>query len=514
MFKTSGCITLTILASLLAFSLIAQETLATSEKNGSSKDLAIVKDCLKEEIAETLHDITVNGKEFQYKAIAGNLILRNEQHLPKASIFYTAYFKEGVKDTTDRPIVFCFNGGPGSSAVWLHIGLFGPRRVLMNEQGEGLPPYQVVNNEYSILDLADLVFIDPVSTGLSRAAPGEDAKQFHGVEEDIQSIGDFIRQFITTYERWDSPKLLAGESYGTTRAAGLAEHLHEDQHIYINGVILISSVLNFQTLYDCSKGNDLPYPLYLPTYVATAWYHQKLNEDFQKDLNKALEEAKQFALTDYTLALMQGDKIPPSDYERTVQKLAYFTGLSPDFIARSNLRVNPYRSCMELLRTKNLTIGRFDSRFTGESLETSCDFPSYDPSFEAITGAFTAAFNQYLIKDLKVKSDREYKILAPINSDWNFNKAKNQFLNMSEPLHDVMIKNKKLKVFVGSGYFDLATPFFATDYTFNHLRLTPDLQKNIAMHYYDAGHMMYIQKKSLDQMRKDLETWIRSAILP
>lgn len=493
----------------LTYGLAAEELNPAAEKNAISEVMP-PKDFLKEETSETSHSVTINGVELHYRAIAGNLLLKNEQHKPNASIFYIAYFKDDVKDNSKRPIIFCFNGGPGSSSVWLHMGIFGPRRVLLSEEGESIPPYEVIDNDYSILDLADLVFIDPVSTGYSRAAPGEDLKQFHGVDEDIESIGKFIRQFITYYERWDSPKLLAGESYGTTRAAGLAGHLHDDQRIYLNGIILISSVLNFQTLYDYDKGNDLPYPLYLPTYTATAWYHKKLAGDLQKDLKKTLEEVKQFALTDYSVALMKGSSLGKEENAKIVQKLAAYTGLSPEFIERSNLRINPYRYNMELLRSKNLVIGRFDTRITGDALETSCDYPNYDPSANAIAGAFTAAFNQYARKELKVKNNQEYKILADINSTWNYSKATNQFLNMSETLHDVMIKNKALKVFVGSGYYDMATPFFASDYTFNHLRLTPSLQKHVNMYFYEAGHMMYIQKASLVKMKNDLDNWMKT----
>jgi carboxypeptidase C (cathepsin A) len=484
------------------------QTAASQEK----KEDFTAPNALKEESSVTSHRVTIGGDEVHYKAIAGNLLLRNDQHLPKASIFYVAYFKDDVKDLSDRPIIFCFNGGPGSSSVWLHMGILGPKRVELTEEGAVIPPYQVVNNEYSLLDMADLVFIDPVSTGYSRAAPGEDAKQFHGVDEDIQSIGEFIRQFITFYERWDSPKFLAGESYGTTRAAGLAEHLHDEQNIYLNGIILISSVLNFQTAFDYDNGNDLPYPLYLPTYAATAWYHKKLNPDLQKDFNKTLEEAKQFAVTDYTLALMKGDGISKEEKAKIVQKLSLYTGLKPEFIERSNLRINPSRFSMELLRDKNLTVGRFDSRIVGNPLDTSCDYPSYDPSFNDVIGVFTAAFNQYVRKDLQVKNEIEYKILADINGNWNFSKvASNQFLNMSSKLHDVMLKNEKLRVFVGSGYYDLALPYFATDYTFSHLRLPANLYGNIQKYYYPAGHMMYTQKESLIKLRNDLAEWMKNS---
>lgn len=510
MLKKLYCIACLSVFSILTLS--AQETTnssTTSKEKTAPKEVQVKETAsLKEDVSETNHSVTINGVELHYKAIAGNLILKNENDNPKASIFYIAYFKEDTKDNSQRPLIFCFNGGPGSSSVWLHMGIFGPRRVLLNEEGESNPPYQLVNNEYSILDLADLVFIDPVSTGYSRPAPGEDAKQFHGVDEDIESIGQFVRQFITRYERWDSPKLLAGESYGTTRAAGLAAHLHDEENIFLNGVILISSILNFQTLYDYDKGNDLPYPLFLPTMTATAWYHKRLADHLQSDFNRTLEMVKEFASTDYTLALMKGDKLSPEERSKIVQKIALFTGLSQDFIEKSNLRINPYRFSVELLKSKNLVVGRFDSRITGDSLDTACYTSSYDPSFDAVIGAFAASFNQYVRKELKVKEDREYKVLANIHTAWNYSKATNQFLNLSETLHDVMTKNTALKVFVGSGYFDMATPFFGTDYTFDHLRLVPRLQKNVSKYYYNAGHMMYIQKASLTKMKKDLAEWM------
>ncbi|KIC74617.1 hypothetical protein DB41_II00020 [Neochlamydia sp. TUME1] len=480
-----------------------------AEEKADKKEEGSITLCLKEIISETRHQILINNIEIPYKAIAGNILLRNDQSKPKASISYIAYFKEEVLEPAARPLIFCFNGGPGSSSIWLHVGVFGPRRVLLSDEGEGVFPYQVIDNPHSLLDLADLVFIDPISTGYSRVASGEDAKQFHGVDEDIESLGEFVRQFITQYERWNSPKLLAGESYGTTRAAGLAGYLHDELNIYLNGMILISSVLNFQTLNDYNEGNDLPYPLYLPTYTATAWYHKKLGENLQGDLDKTLEIVKDFALTDYTSALMKGDSLSAHEYAKIVAQLADYTGLSPEFIKKANLRISPQRFSKELLRAQDLIVGRFDSRFKGEALNSCNDYPSYDPSFDAIAGTFTAAFNQYIRKELKIKNDQEYKILANLHSTWNYSKYTNQFLNMSTALRNVMTQNKALKVFVGSGYYDLATPFFATDYTFNHLRLASDLQSRASIHYYPAGHMMYVQKSSLIKMKEDISRWMK-----
>lgn len=469
------------------------------------------KEWLPESSSESSQSVTINGNDLHYKAVAGNILLKDEQQHCKASIFYVAYFKEDVPNPSKRPLIFCFNGGPGSSSVWLHMGAFGPRRVISNVN-KNVTSFEIIPNEYSLLDLADLVFIDPVSTGYSCVAPGEDIKNYCGVDEDITSIGDFIRLFITKYERWESPKLLAGESYGTTRAAGLAKHLHNTQNIYLDGLILISSALNFQTIFDFDKGNDLPYPLFLPTYAATAYHHKKLsNQENQKTLDDLLKEVKEFAYTSYTIALMKGNTLAPEEKKRIVQKLVDYTGLTPEFIERSNLRINPYRFSMELLRPQNLVLGRFDSKIVGFALDSSADYPGYDPSFNDVSGIYTAAFNQYLRQELKVKNDQEYKILSEsVNTSWNYTKATNKFLNMSLAIQDVLKKNNHLKIFAANGYFDMVTPFTSLDYTVNHLAIAPVLQKNITLRYYDAGHMVYLYETSLMKLKNDLDNWIKT----
>lgn len=459
---------------------------------------------------ETLHTVKIHGNELKYKAQVGNIVLKDEKGKAKGSIFYIEYTKEDVEDNSKRPITFCFNGGPGSSSVWLHLGTFGPRRVDLEKDEDGYtnPPYQLIDNEYSILDLTDLVFIDPISTGYSREAPGEEAKQFHGYEEDIKSIGEFIRIFTTRRQRWDSPKYIAGESYGTTRAAGLAGHLHNELNMYINGIILVSSILNFQTIHDSNGGNDFPYILYLPSYTATAWYHEKLPDDLQKNLETALNEAEDFALNEYALALLQGDLLSEEKSNQIIEKLARYTGLSKEFIMHSNLRISTSRFTKELLREKMLTIGRFDSRLTGIDSDSAGESTEYDPSLNDIIGAFTATFNHYVRKELNWKSEDEYKILTSVGP-WNWGSASSQCLNAAETLREVMTKNPALKVFVASGYFDLATPYFATEYTFHHLGLNPHLKENIKMHYYNAGHMMYTEFSSLIKLKEDLAIWMQ-----
>lgn len=462
------------------------------------------KEEVKEDSSVTTNTIKINGVDLSYKATAGNYAIRNKEGAAKATIFYIAYTKEGVEDKKERPITFCFNGGPGSSSVWLHLGILGPKRVFLSDKGFGMQPFHLVDNEFSILDVTDLVFIDPVSTGFSRATAGEDAKQFHGVEEDVNSVAEFIRLYTTRNERWESPKFVAGESYGTTRAAALAGNLHDKHHMILDGILLISTVLNFQTMSLSQPGNDLPYILYLPSFTATAWYHKKLPPKLLENFDKTMELAQNFALNEYSHALMLGDRLEKEHKQKIVQQVADLTGLSPAYVEGSNLRVNMYRYVKELLRDRNRTTGRFDSRFEGIDSDSCGETFEYDPSFEAIVGAFTATFNEYVRAELGWKCDHEYAILANV-SPWNYGSAaSNQYLNVAETLRDVMTRNPDLGVFVGSGYYDLATPYFATDYTFTHLGLDPSLRSHVTMKIYKGGHMMYINKETLEEMKGDL----------
>jgi carboxypeptidase C (cathepsin A) len=467
----------------------------------------------KEHLSETKHTLTVGGVKLEYTATAGNLLLKEESGKVKASIFFVAYTKNGVTDSASRPITFAFNGGPGSSAVWLHLGAFGPKRVLLGKGGEALPPpYRLVLNDNTLLDLTDLVFIDPVSTGYSRAVPGQDAKKFHGVREDIESVGDFIRLYVTRFGRWDSPKFLAGESYGTTRAAGLASYLQDHHGMNLNGIILVSMVLNFQTI-RFDDGNDLPYPLFLPSYTATAWYHKRLPAELQAlPLAKALEEAEHFALTDYTLALMKGDKLTDGERQEAAAKLSRYTGLSPKFLLRNNLRVTMARFGAELLREQRRSVGRYDSRYTGIELDAAGGRPDYDPSYTAVQGAFTACLNQYLKGELKYQSDLPYEILTGRVQPWSFKEAANRYLNVSGSLRQAMTRNPSLRVFVASGYYDLATPFLASKYTVDHLGLAPSMSDHVTMAYYQAGHMMYVNQPCHRQLKRDLAAFYQSAL--
>ena len=468
---------------------------------------------LEEKSSKTEHSIQINGQTLQYTAVAGTYVLKKEDGTPTASIFYTAYTKNGVTDLAQRPLTFAFNGGPGSSSVWLHLGSLGPKRVMMDADGKPTPPpYRFADNPYTLLDLTDLVFIDPVSTGYSRAAVEGDAKNFHGITGDINSVGDFIRLYTSRNERWASPKFLAGESYGTTRAAALSGRLQDALGINLNGIVLLSAVLNFGTI-SFDPGNDLPYILYVPTYTAAAWYHKKLPKDLQDaGLLKAIEESKRFASGAYTLALFKGDSITAEERATVVKNLARLTGLSTKFVEECNLRVRPGRFRKELLRDQRLTLGRYDSRLEGVDEDSAGERPDYDASYASVQGAFTAAWNQYVRTELKFETDLPYEVLTDRVQPWSFKEYENRYVNVADTLHDAMTQNSALRVFIANGYYDLATPYLATEYTFGHLNLDPKLHEHVSMGFYEAGHMMYTQLKSLEKLKQDVSRFMTSAL--
>ncbi len=497
--------TLCLLLVMLTHAAQGQDT----AKRAKPKPEAPKAEEFKDRLVTTRHSITLGSAKLEYDATAGQLVLKTEDDKPRASVFFTAYTKPDVKDPTTRPVTFLFNGGPGSSSVWLHLGAFGPRRVVFSEDGKKVaPPYRLVDNEATLLDLTDLVFVDPVSTGYSRIAPGQDGKQFHGVQEDIAANADFIRLYVSRFRRWDSPKYLAGESYGTTRCAGLVAHLQDQDGMNFNGVILISAVLNFQTL-RFNEGNDLPYILYLPAYTATAWYHKKLSGELQGDLHKAVAAAEKFALGEYSQALMKGSQLSEDAQRQTARQLARLTGLTEDYVIRSNLRIDAGRFRKELLRNEDKTVGRFDSRFVGYDLDNVGEYPDYDPSYAIVQGPFTALINQYLRDDLKYETDRTYRILTGKVQPWSFGQATNRYLNVAPRLRQAMTKNPALRLFVANGRYDLATPPFATRYTLDHLGLRRSLTGNVTVEHYPAGHMMYLEPSSLVKIKQDLTKFLR-----
>jgi carboxypeptidase C (cathepsin A) len=466
-----------------------------------------------ETLSKTSHTILINEEKIDYHVTTGTIILKEEDveegEKQKASIFYVAYTKDGAP--ISRPVTFSFNGGPGSSSVWLHLGVLGPKRVLMTDHGEPIgPPFKLVENEFSLLDKTDLVFIDPVSTGYSRTVPKEKPDQFHTVQKDIESVGEFIRIWTTRNERWNSPKFLIGESYGTTRAAGLAGYLHQRVGMYLNGIMFVSSILNFLTA-SFDEGNDLPYILFLPSYTASAWYHKKLDGELQKDLKSAVDMARSFALNEYALALMKGNQLKGEERESIAKKLAEFTGLSEKYIQGTNLRINIHRFCKELLRKEGETIGRFDSRLKGFDRDNVGETHEIDPSYAVILGPYTSAMYDYVRRDLNYETDLPYEILKSLYQSWKYDDYQNHYVNTAKDLRIGFQLHPGLKVIVCNGYYDMATPFLATEYTFNHIPLPSSVQENIKMTYYEAGHMMYLHRESLEQLAMDLRRFVDAA---
>ena len=459
---------------------------------------------------ETKHSLTIGGVKVDYTATAGTLSLKDPEGKKTAEIFYIAYTKDNPAEAGKRPLTFSFNGGPGSSSVWMHMGLLGPKRVKLRDDGFAVPPpYELVENEFSLLDETDLVFIDPVGTGYSRAAKPEESKNFWGLNEDAKSVGEFIRLYVTKHSRWPSPKFLIGESYGTTRAAALSGELLRAHRMNLNGIMLVSTVLNFQTLWGGS-GNDLPNVLYLPSFTATAWYHKKLPDDLlKKPLTEVLAEAEKFASGDYNRALLLGAGLPAAQRAGIVKQMARLTGLSESFVDAANLRVSLSRFNAELLRDKRLVIGRFDSRYTSTVRDPLSEGAERDPSADAIFSAYASTFNHYVRNDLKFEDDRSYNILASVGK-WNWD-AENEFADVSETLAESMTTNPYLKVHVSNGYYDMATPYFASRYTFNHLIVHPDVAKNVTHDDYTAGHMMYLNLPDLKKQKADLAKFVKMA---
>jgi carboxypeptidase C (cathepsin A) len=467
-----------------------------------------------ETTSRTNHEITVNGTKIPYIATAGTLLLKKEDGKPWATMFYVAYTRSDAPDPAKRPLTFCFNGGPGSSSVWLHLGALGPKRVEMGPDGAPpAPPYHLVDNQDTALEFTDLVFIDPVTTGYSREAPGESAAQFHGFEGDLKSVSEFIRLYSVRADRWASPKFLAGESYGTTRAAALSQYLLRNDGIYLNGITLISSVLNFATI-SFAPGNDLPYELYLPSYTATAWYHRKLSGDLQTSLEKAIGEARRFAEGEYAAALMKGDKLTAPEHAAIVKQLARLTGLSAAFIEESNLRIPPARFEKELLRNERRTLGRYDSRLEGQDADAAGDRPGYDPSYASVQGVYTATFNDYIRTELKYETDLTYEVLTDKVSPWSYKEFENRYVNVADMLRDAMTQNQNLRVEIANGYYDLATPFFATEYTVSHLGLEPALAGHVSLSYCEAGHMLYTKQTCLDSLRATMANFYQKSAPP
>ncbi|MEL6323654.1 MAG: peptidase S10 [Pseudomonadota bacterium] len=453
---------------------------------------------------------TFGGERVSYEVVLSETVLSDDGE-ETAAIFSTAYLRSGVSDYERRPITFFFNGGPGSSSVWLHMGAFGPKRVAIpsDAKDDGAPPFPIVDNPHALLDVTDIVFIDPVGTGFSKALGDAEPDEFWGVHEDAASIAQFIRQWISENGRWNSPKFLGGESYGTLRTAAVVRELEGSYNdVSLNGLILVSTVLDMY--HDVTgQGNELAWPILLPTMAATAWYHEAL-DDRPDDLEAFLEEVRAFAEGPYMAALMKGNRLDARERAAVRADLARFTGLSEDYLENANLRVSLPRFQKELLRDRGLTVGRLDSRYTGVDYDRAGDRPDQDPSFVAIDGAYTAALNSYFRSDLNLEMDREYEIISGLGRDWNWDiegPGGGRFMfNVAPYIGTAMRHNSGLRVFNAAGYYDFATPFFSAEFSLTRNGIVPD---RVVMKYYPAGHMMYVHEPSLEDLNEDIRAFIR-----
>jgi carboxypeptidase C (cathepsin A) len=471
----------------------------------------------KEESSITEHSIKIAGQTVPYKATVGSILIKNDKDEPEALIFYTAYTRSDVKDISQRPLAFLYNGGPGSSSIWLHMGSFGPKRVATVNAGVTPPaPYKLEDNPHCLLDKADLVFIDPVGTGFSKAVGKAQDKDFWGVDQDARSLAKFVVTYVNKNNRWNSAKFLIGESYGTFRNAVLANTLQERHGLYLNGLVMVSSVWDLGTI-SFYPGEDLSYILYVPSYAATAWYHKVL-QDRPEHLNPFLDEARAFAKGEYASALVKGDTLTNAEKTAVADKFARFTGLSEDYILKSNLRVKLPQFMLELQRSRGLTTGRLDARFSGPAPNLIGETADYDPQSTAISGAFVAAFNMYVREDLKFGQDREYHLFANFGDnrwDWKHQTGDYAFFpgspNVMLDLASALFTNPKLQVELEDGIYDLATPFMEAEYSTEHLGLPENLQKNLHHKYYEAGHMMYLHDEDLTNLKSNLAAFIDSA---
>ena len=463
---------------------------------------------------ESHHSIVVGGETVEYDAVVGSIILRDDSGSASADLFYTAYFRTNDRQRSNRPVIFSYNGGPGSASFWLHMGIMGPRRVVTPTVGpQGPPPYPIVDNEYTLLDRADIVMIDPVGTGFSHPLGHATGKDFWGLDEDAASLTQFIRRFLSQYRRWNSPRYLLGESYGTTRSAVLSGHLQR-ANIDLNGIVLVSTVLDFNTIL-FPAGANIPYIVNVPSYAVTAAYLDALPDGKPADLEAFMKEVEHWAVTDYASAVLAGNALDAAQRDRVIDQMHRYTGLSRDFLDKANLRVSAPEFEKELLRDRGLVVGRLDARFTGPTGDQLDRTPDHDPQSTAISSAYTSAFNTYVREELGYDGDREY-VPSGRAGPWNWNRGRGRNIgfglsgipNVAPDLAAALERNPKLEVLLVTGIYDLATPYFAAVWTMDHMGLSPDLRDNIQRADFPAGHMMYVEQSLLPDWKATLDAFI------
>lgn len=470
----------------------------------------------KEVLVVTQHGIRIDGREIPYTATVGSILIHDDSGSPAALIYYTAYTRTDARRLDHRPIAFLYNGGPGSASIWLQMGAYGPRRVVVaNAAPAGAAPYRLADNPYSLIDVADMVFIDPVGTGFSHAVGKAQDKDFWGIDRDVRSLARFIAAYVTRHNRWNSPKFLIGESYGTFRSAALANYLQGHDGMYLNGIVLMSSVLDRATN-SFHPGEDLPYILFLPSYAAAAYYHHLLNPQ-PSNLVAFLQQVREFAETKYAEALLRGSRLSATEKSAIAQQISRYTGLSENYLLRDNLRVSLPQFLIELQRKLALTTGRLDARYVGPDDDPLAEYATYDPQSTSIAGAFTAAWQHYLLDELKFKTESSYHVSADFHGHrWNWSHSTGQdygfpgYGNVEPDLVEALLMNPHLQVQVENGYFDLATPFFETEYTMDHLGLPAGLRSHIQLEYYKSGHMMYLREPSLAHLKANVSAFIRA----
>ncbi|MFN8573151.1 MAG: hypothetical protein U0132_13960 [Gemmatimonadaceae bacterium] len=465
-----------------------------------------------EKVSTTSHVARIDGREVRYTATVATIPIRLDNNEIQARMFFVAYTKDG-EDPKSRPVSFLYNGGPGSASIWLHMGSFAPKHVRMADEGfQPAPPFKLEDNPYSLIDATDLVFVDAISTGFSRPAKGVNSAVFHGQEGDIRAFGEFVNGWLTTYNRWSSPKYLIGESYGTIRSAGLSKELQTRHGIDLNGIVLISSLLTYQTL-SPAPSNDVAWASMIETFTADAWYHKALPADLQaKTIKQVVDESRTFAWGEYMAALTKGNTLTDAERSATAARLARYTGLEPAFILNANLRVSAERFRKELLREKRLAIGRLDGRFTALDADAAGERQEFDPSNQALQGPYTALFQDYLKNELKWETELRYPSSGNVRP-WQY--VQNEYMDMTDALRGTMARNPFLKVFVAIGYYDMATLMGGAEFNFTHMAYDRQITDRVSYGYYEAGHMIYIRPSAHKALTNDIVRFIggtRSAV--